>query len=62
MQTVRDNLSVLEYPAPFRDFLTYSNYIDYSITTGLRCMEAQLSNEYISQWVNVLIIAQNDQI
>lgn len=61
IQSVRDNLSVLEYPVPFRDFLTYTNYIDGSITTGLRRMEAQVSNDYFSQWVNVLILAQNDR-
>jgi hypothetical protein len=61
IQSVRDNLSVLEYPAPFRDFLTYTNYIDGSITTGLHRMEAQVSNDYFSQWVNVLILAQDDR-
>jgi hypothetical protein len=61
IQSVRDNLNVLEYPAPFRDFLTYTNYIDGSITTGLRRMEAQVNNDYFSQWVNVLILAQDDR-
>jgi hypothetical protein len=61
IQSVRDNLGVLEYPAPFRDFLTYTNYIDGSMETGLRRMEAQVGNDYFSQWVNVLIMAQNDR-
>ena len=61
LQSVRDNIGVLEYPAPFRDFLTYTNYIDGSVETGLRRMEAQVGNEYFSQWVNVLIMAQNDR-
>ena len=61
LQSVRDNLSVLEYPAPFRDFLTYTNYIDGSVKTGLRRMEAQVGNDYFSQWVNVLILAQDDR-
>lgn len=61
IQSVRDNLSVLEYPAPFRDFLTYTNYIDGSVKTGLRRMEAQVGNDYFSQWVNVLILAQDDR-
>ena len=50
IQSVRDNLGVLEYPAPFRDFLTYTNYIDGSVKTGLRRMEAQVGNDYFSQW------------
>jgi len=61
IQSVRDNLGVLEYPAPFRDFLTYTNYINSSVKTGLRRMEAQVSNDYFSQWVNVLILAQDDR-
>jgi len=61
IQSVRDNLGVLEYPAPFRDFLTYTNYIDGSVKTGLRRMEAQVNNDYFSQWVNVLILAQDDR-
>lgn len=61
IQSVRDNLGVLEYPAPFRNFLTYTNYIDGSITTGLRRMEAQVGNDYFAQWVNVLILAQEDR-
>jgi hypothetical protein len=61
IQSVRDNLNVLEYPAPFRDFITYTNYINSSIKTGLRRMEAQVSNDYFSQWVNVLIMAQDDR-
>ena len=61
LQSVRDNLSVLAYPAPFRDFLTYTNYIDGSVKTGLCRMEAQVGNDYFSQWVNVLILAQDDR-
>lgn len=61
LQSVRDNLGVLEYPTPFRDFLTYTNYIDGSVKTGLRRMEAQVGNDYFSQWVNVLILAQDDR-
>ncbi len=61
LQSVRDNLEVLEYPAPFRDFLTFTHYINNSVKTGLRRMEAQVSNDYFSQWVNVLIMAQDDR-
>jgi hypothetical protein len=61
IQSVRGNLGVLEYPAPFREFLTYTNYIDSSVKTGLRRIEAQVNNDYFSQWVNVLILAQDDR-
>ena len=61
LKSVQDNIDVLEYPAPFRDFLTYVNLIDSSIKTGLRRLENQVDNIYFSQWVNVLIMAQDDR-
>jgi len=61
IQSVRNNLEVLEYPAPFQDFLTYTNYINSSVKTGLRRMEAQVGNDYFSQWVNVLILSKDDR-
>lgn len=61
IHSVRDNLEVLECPDPFRDFLTYTNYINSSVKTGLRRMEAQVNNDYFSQWVNVLVMAQDDR-
>ena len=59
--SVRDNLSILEYPEPFKDFLTYVTMIDTSISTGLRRMEAKVNNPYFSQWVDALILAQEDR-
>jgi hypothetical protein len=61
LQSVQDNIGILEYPAPFRNFLTYVTFIDGSVETGLRRMENQVNNAYFSQWVNVLIMAQNDR-
>ncbi|MDD3231067.1 MAG: hypothetical protein PHE09_17910 [Oscillospiraceae bacterium] len=61
LKSVQDNVDLLEYPAPFRDFLTYVNLIDGSIKTGLRRMELQVENIYFSQWIDVLILAQDDR-
>lgn len=61
VQSVQDNIDLLEYPAPFRDFLTYVSLIDGNVKTGLRRMENQVDNLYFSQWVNVLIMAQDDR-
>ena len=61
LQSVQDNIDTLEYPAPFRDFLTYVSLIDGNIKTGLRRMENQVDNAYFSQWINVLIMAQDDR-
>ena len=61
LKSVQDNIDVLEYPAPFRDFLTYVSLIDSNIKTGLRRMELQVDNLYFSQWIDVLIMAQDDR-
>ncbi len=59
--TVEQNLELLDYPEPFRDFLTYITRMDSNIRTGLRRMEEQVSNPYFSQWIDALILAQNDR-
>jgi len=61
LKTVQDNLELLEYPTPFQDFLTYCNYIDGNIKVALRRLEAQVNNSYFSQWVDVLVMAQDDR-
>ena len=61
VQSVQDNIELLEYPAPFRNFLTYVSLIDGNIKTGLRRMENQVDHPYFSQWVDVLLMAQDDR-
>jgi hypothetical protein len=61
LKSVQDNIDVLEYPAPFRDFLTYVSLIDSNVKTGLRRMENQVDNVYFSQWIDVLVMAQEDR-
>jgi hypothetical protein len=51
----------LEYPDPFRVFLTFVRLIDGNVNTGLRRMANQVDNSYFSQWVDVLALAQNDR-
>ena len=59
--SVRDNLEILEYPEPFKDFLTYATLMDSSVATGLRRMEAKVNNPYFSQWIDALVLAQDDR-
>ena len=59
--SVRDNLEILEHPEPFKDFLTYVTLMDSSIGKGLRRMEAQVNNPYFSQWIDALVLAQEDR-
>lgn len=59
--SVRDNLEILEYPEPFKDFLTYVTLMDSSVGNGLRRMEAKVNNPYFSQWVDALVLAHEDR-
>ena len=59
--TVEQNLSLLDYPEPFRDFLVYVTRMDSNVLTGLRRMEEQVNNPYFSQWVDALVLAQSDR-
>ncbi len=61
IKSVESNLDALEYPLPFRDFLTYINYMDSNIKIGLRRMEAQVDNPYFSQWADALVMSQDDR-
>jgi len=61
VKAVQENVELLEYPAPFRNFLTYVSLIDGNIKAGLRRMENQVDNRYFSQWISVLIMAQDDR-
>lgn len=59
--SVRSNLDLLDYAAPFRDFLTYATMMDSNMTAALRRMERQIPNPYFSQWVDALVLAQDDR-
>lgn len=60
IKAVQDNISIMEYPAPFEGFLADVNFIDASIERALRRMEIKVNNPYFSQWINILIQAQHD--
>lgn len=59
--SVRDNLDTLDYPAPFKEFLTYVTYMDSDVKAGLRRLDEQIRNPYCSQWIDALILAQDDR-
>lgn len=61
LTSVKENLEVLEAPEPFRDFYTYASYMDSNLRTGLQRMDRSVGNSYFSQWVDALIMAQEDR-
>ena len=61
IQSVQENLDNLSYKAPFQAFLTYVTYMDSDVRRGLRRMEEQVGNPYFSQWIDALVMAQDDR-
>lgn len=61
IKTVRDNVNILEYPEPFKSFLTHVTMMNASVEAGLREMKAQIKNAYFTQWTDALILAQADR-
>ena len=61
LTSVKENLEVLEAPEPFRDFFTYASYMDSSLRAGLQRMDQRAGHSYFSQWVDALIMAQEDR-
>lgn len=59
--SVQDNLEILEHPEPFKDFLTYVTLMSSSVEAGLTRMEMKVQNPYFSQWIDALILAQEDR-
>ena len=58
---MQENLDNLSYKAPFQAFLTYVTYMDSDVRRGLRRMEEQVGNPYFSQWIDALVMAQDDR-
>ncbi len=61
IDTFKDNVDLLEEPEPFRNFLAYVTLMDSDVTVGLRRLEQELNNIYCSQWIDALILAQQDR-
>lgn len=59
--SVKENLSILEYPQPFREFLSYATMMDSDVTAALRRMGNRVQNPYFTQWVDVLCLSQKDR-
>jgi tight adherence protein B len=61
IKTVQENIDIIEYPQPFREFLVYVTMVDSNIETSLRRLEYRVNNSYFSQWIDMLVMAQKDR-
>ena len=61
ISSVRDNIGALDYPEPFKAFLSYVTLVDSDVKSGLRRLAGQVDNAYFSQWIDAIILAQDDR-
>ena len=59
--SVEDNVDIVDCPAPFKNFLAYVTLLDSSVESSLRRLDLQMQNPFFSQWIDSLILAQEDR-
>ena len=55
---VNENLDKLDTPKPFAEFVTDVTLIDSNIKRALLKLELKINNKYFSEWIDILILAQ----
>ena len=58
ISAVNDNLDKLDTPKPFAEFVTDVTLIDSNIKRALMKLELKIGNKYFSEWIDILILAQ----
>lgn len=55
---VNENLDKLDTPKPFAEFVTDVTLIDSNIKRALMKLELKINNKYFSEWIDILVLAQ----
>jgi len=55
---VNENLDKLDSPKPFAEFVTDVTLIDSNIKRALMKLEVKINNKYFSEWIDILVLAQ----
>ena len=55
---VNENLNKLDIYTPFAEFITEVTLIDSNIKRGLRKLELKIGNAYFSEWIDILVLSQ----
>lgn len=58
IKAVNDNLSKLDIQKPFAEFVTDVTLIDSNVRRALRRLELKINNKYFSEWIDILVLAQ----
>lgn len=58
IKAVNENLDKLDSPKPFAEFVTDVTLIDSNIKRALMKLEVKIKNKYFSEWIDILVLAQ----
>lgn len=58
INAVNENLDKLDSPIPFAEFITDVTLIDSNIKRALMKLEVKINNKYFSEWIDILVLAQ----
>ena len=58
IKAVNENLDKLDSPKPFAEFVTDVTLIDSNLKRALRKLEVKINNKYFSEWIDILVLAQ----
>lgn len=58
IKAVNENLDKLDSPKPFAEFVTDVTLIDSNIKRALMKLEVKINNKYFSEWIDILVLAQ----
>ena len=58
IKAVNENLDKLDYPKPFAEFVTDVTLIDSNLKRALMKLEVKINNKYFSEWIDILVLAQ----
>lgn len=55
---INENLDKLDTPKPFAEFISDVTLIDSNIKRALMKLELKINNKYFSEWIDILVLAQ----
>ena len=58
LATINENLDKLDIYKPFAEFITEVTLIDSNLKRGLRKLELKIGNAYFSEWIDILVLSQ----
>lgn len=58
LAAINENLDKLDIYKPFAEFITEVTLIDSNLKRGLRKLELKIGNAYFSEWIDILVLSQ----